>query len=189
MKPSHYITIGISVALLLILWDIGRFVFSQYNWGLSRLESATERYSEKLETLEKRIYELEQVKPKTLKAFRIRGVIETAAQPQSSGSRSTREDGIYQASNAKGGPVILPDLRLPKDSVEGTFEVRVSDSRFFGTTVDAWLSYTDSLDDLSAFEEFKVTLKERGRPVIIQVKAKPGALMEAYFTLVVLCEK
>lgn len=159
----------------------------------SRYQSTVTLVERNLSSFSARLSDLEKHKSRELTPIRIWGVISTADRPpdeyvKSYQSSEKRSDNFFKASNAKGGPVILPEIRLPSAmTTNSEFDIQI-DSQF-GIVADVWLSFAAPYTDLAAFEEFHVDCPNKTNSVRLIARPKPGASVQMRFDVLVLCEK
>ena len=103
-------------------------------------------------------------------------------------SSEKHPEGYFEAINAKGGPLIRPELRLPADCTTNC-EYTIQIESQFGALADAWLSHAAPYQALAAFDEFRVSCP--GKTNIARLVARPrhGASLQMRFEIVLLCQK
>ena len=103
-------------------------------------------------------------------------------------SSEKHPDDFFEAINAKGGPLVRPEFRLPVGATTNcVYDIRVE--RQFGVVADAWLSHAEPYRDLAAFDEFRVYSPNRTNIVRLIARPKPGASVQMRFDILILCEK
>lgn len=162
------------------------FYYTRYRSTVTELESRINGFDMRLATLEVH-------KSRELTPIRLTGVMSTSDRPADVSGRfydasEKFADGVYEARNSKGGPIIQPELRLPVGSTTNCmYDIQMGSN--FGIVADAWLSHAASFQDLAAFEEFRVYSPNVTNMVRLIARPKPGASIQMRFEIVVLCEK
>jgi hypothetical protein len=163
-----------------------QFYYSRYRDVTSRLEGSVSYFGERLAILEAH-------KSRELTPVHVRGWISTADQPAEEHLLGWATVGkhpadFFEATDAKGGPHIRPELRLPIGATTNCqFDIHIHGE--FGIVVDAWLSHGEPYVDLAKFEEFRVWCPNGTNIVRLIARPKPGASVKMVFEFVVLCER
>jgi len=166
-----------------------QFYYTRYQNAenaLARLESRINYFDNRLNTLEAH-------KSRQLTPVRFWGVISTSDKPADEHIRfylssEKHPDDFFEAINAKGGPLIRPELRLPAGSTTNcAYDIQVGGQ--FGIVADAWLSHAAPYQDLAAFDDFRVYSPNRTNIVRVIARPKPGASVQMRFYVVLLCEQ
>ena len=151
---------------------------------LDQLESNIKDFNERLAKLEAH-------KSSELTQILLRGLISTSDRPldehfKQYGPLEKHLDNFFEAINAKGGPLILPELRLASGSATNC-EYNIEIDSQLGIVAHAWLSHAEPYQDLAAFDEFRVFSPNKTNVVKLIVRPKPGASVQMRFEVVVLC--
>ena len=101
----------------------------------SRYQSTVTLVERNLSSFSARLSELEKHKSRELTPVRIWGVISTADRPPDEGmkfylSSAKHADNFFEAVNAKGGPLIRPEIRLPAVvTTNSEFDIQIDPNR------------------------------------------------------------
>ena len=163
-----------------------QFYYSRYHSAVTDLES-------RINSFDMRLGRLEAHKSRELTPVRVWAVISTSDRPADERVRfylssEKHPDDYFEAINAKGGPLIRPEIRLPAASTTNcVYDIQVASQ--FGIVADAWLSHAEPYQDLAAFDEFRVYSPNRTNIVRLIARPKSGASVQMRFDLLLLCEK
>jgi hypothetical protein len=180
------VALTIAVACLVVAGYFCQFYYTRYQSTVTELESRINSFDMRLGTLEAH-------KSRELTPVRVRGWISTTDRPADEHVRmylssEKHPDDFVEAINAKGGPLIRPELRLPAGSTTNcVYDIQVEGQ--FGIVADAWLSHAEPYQDLAAFDEFRVYSPNRTHIVRLIARPKTGASVQMRFEIVVLCER
>jgi len=183
-KGISFVALTVADVCCVVAAYFCHFYYSLYRDAVTHLEW-------RMAVFDMRLAELEAHKSRQLTPVHIWGVISTADQPAdehtlSYSSSEKRPDNFFEAINAKGGPLIRPELRLPTgSSTNFEFDIQMEDQ--FGSVADAWLSHGEPYQELAAFEQFRVYCPNRTNIVRLNARPKPGASIKMRFDIVVLC--
>jgi len=103
-------------------------------------------------------------------------------------SLATKADNHYDAVNAKGGAVVVPEIRLPPIS-ETNLEFDIYVENQFGVVSDVWLSRPEPYAEMDKFDWFRLSCPNGTNMVKLIARPKPGASIKMRFDFVVLCQK
>jgi hypothetical protein len=161
------------------------FYYTRYRNTVTELESRINGFDMRLSTLEGH-------KSRELTPVRVWGVISTTDRPPYKSvpfysSSEKHPEGFFETINAKGGPLIRPELRADAGCTNCAYEIQVE--RQLGIVTDAWLSHAEPYQDLGAFEEFRAYCPNKTNIVRLIARPKSGASIQMRFEIVVLCEK
>lgn len=163
-----------------------QFYYPRYRNAVTELEY-------RINALDTRLATLEGHKSRELIPVHVWGIISTADRPEDQHmhfylSSEKHAGGYFEAINAKGGPLIRPEFRLPT-GVTTNCEYDIQIESQFGNVVDAWLSHAEPYQDLGRFDEFRV--RTSGRTNVVRLIARPqqNASVQMRFDLVLLCER
>lgn len=162
------------------------FYYTRYRNSVTELESRINGFDMRLATLEAH-------KSRELTPVHVWGMISTADRSEDGNlhfylSSQALPVGYFEAINAKGGPLIRPELRLPPDSSTNCeFVIQIAGQ--FGTLSDAWLSHVEPYQDLAAFEEFRVFCPDKTNALRLVARTRHGVSIQMRFDLVLLCQK
>jgi len=163
-----------------------QFYYSRYHDAVTGLESS-------INFFDMRLSRLEAHKSRELTPVHVRGMISTTDRPLDEHmlgylSSEKRPDNYFEAINAKGGPSIRPELRVPVGSTTNCeYDIQIEDQ--FGVVADAWLSHAKPYQDLAAFDEFRVYCPGKTNRVKLIARPRRDASVQMRFDLVVLCLK
>lgn len=163
------------------------------NFYYTRYQNIATELDSRINSFDRRLATLEGHKARQLTPLHIWGLISTTDRPADEhmrfyASTEKRPENFFEAINAKGGPLIRPEIRLPSGSISNcVFEVQIESQ--FGNVTDAWLSHAAPYQNLASFKEFRVYCPNRTNSVRLIVEPKPGASVQMRFDIVVLCEK
>jgi hypothetical protein len=142
-----------------------------------------------LNNFEMRLSRLEAHKARELVPVSIMGQISTTDRPPDTLFASTASengsDSFVAVIDAK-APRIVPELRLSSDSTTNQ-EYAIQVKGQFDAVASAWFTHAESLQDLAAFEEFRVYALNETNVVRIIARPKPGASVQMRFYIVALC--
>jgi hypothetical protein len=185
-KAMSYFALTVAGVCCVVAAYFCHFYYTRYQSTVTELESRINGFDMRLATLEGH-------KSRELTPVRFWGVISTSDRPADEGVRfylssEKHPDDFFEAINAKGGPMIRPELRLPTGSTTNCeYDIQIESQ--FGIVADAWLSHAASFQDLAAFDEFSVYSPNRTNMVRLIARPKPGTSVQMRFEIVVLCEK
>jgi hypothetical protein len=163
-----------------------QFYYYRYHDAATGLES-------RINSFDMRLSRLEAHKSRDLTPVRVWGMISTTDRPADEHilgylSSEKRRDNFYEAVNAKGGPLVCPELRLLAGSTtDVVYDIQIEGQ--FGIVADAWLSHAEPYHDLAAFEQFHVYCPNRTNIVRLIARLKSDASIKMQFDIVVLCER
>ncbi|PWU10864.1 MAG: hypothetical protein C5B50_24635 [Verrucomicrobia bacterium] len=186
MKKIFTLTAAVTVSVVccVVAAYYCHYYYTLYHHNVTELESRINSFDMRLGTLEAH-------KCKELTPFSCWGLISTTDR-EADGDSHTRggweQNKLFKVENAKGGPVIRPEIRLAVGSSTNT-EYRIVIEDQFGSVADAWLSHAEPYSNLAGFEEFKVYCDQGTNMVRLIARAKPGASFTMRFDLVLLCQK
>jgi hypothetical protein len=153
----------------------------------------TRELQSRLNYFDHRLATLEAHKSRQLTPVHFWGVISTSDKPTEEHIRfylssEKQPDGFFEAVGAKGGPLVVPELRLPVGSTTNcTFNIKIGSQ--FGIVADAWLSHAAPYQDLAAFDDLRVYSARGTNHVTLVAQLKPGASVQMRFSILVLCEQ
>jgi len=185
-KIATFLALTVAGVCLVVAAYFCHFYHTRYQSTVTDLESRINSFDMRLATLEGH-------KARTLTPVRVWAVISTADRPLSERVRFYRSsdqhpDGYFEAINAKGGPLVQPEIRLPAGATTNcVFDIQVETQ--FGMVADAWLSHAEPYKDLAAFDELRVYSLDRTNIVRVIARPKPGASVQLTFDILLLCEK
>ena len=162
------------------------FYYTLYRNTVTELEN-------RINDFDMRLASLEGHKSRELTPVRVWGVLSTSDRPADDTIRSylsseRHPDGFFEVTDAKGGPLVRPELRLPADSTTNcVYDIQVPNQ--FGEVADAWLSHAAPYQDLAAFDEFEVYSRNATNLVRLIARPRPGASVQMRFEILLLCEK
>ncbi len=162
------------------------FYYTRYQGTVTELESRINGFDMRLATLEAH-------KSRELTPVHVWGVISTTDRPTDENmlsylSSEQHPQNFFEMINAKGGPLIRPEIRLPAGSTTNyQYEIRVESQ--FGVVADVCLSHAEPYENLAAFEEFRVYCLNRTNIVRLIARPRRNASIQMRFDIVVLCEK
>jgi hypothetical protein len=183
---SAFVALTIAGVCLLVAAYFCHFYYTPHQSTVTALESRINSFDTRLATLEGH-------KSRELTPVRVWAVISTSDRPADEHVRfyltsDKHPADFFQAINAKGGPLVRPELRLPAGSTTNcVYDIQVESQ--FGIVVDAWLSHAEPYQDLAAFDEFRVNSPNRTNIVRLIARPKPGASVQMRFDILVLCER
>ena len=163
-----------------------QFYYTRYRNTVTELEYRITSFDTRLGTLEAH-------KSRELTPVHVWGVISTADRQEDEHlhfylSSEKHPEGYFEAINAKGGPLIRPEFRLPAGATTNCeYDIQIESQ--FGNIADAWLSHAEPYQDLGRFEEFRVRPSGRTNVVRLIVRPQQNASVQMRFDLVLLCEK
>jgi hypothetical protein len=162
------------------------FYYTRYQGTVSELES-------RIGSFDMRVARLEAHKSRELTPVHVWGIISTSDRAEDEHLRfylssEKHPEGYFEAINAKGGPLIRPELRLPTDSTTNC-EYTIQIESQFGTLVDAWLSHAEPYQALAGFDEFRVTCADKTNILRLVARPRHGTSVQMRFELVLLCQK
>jgi hypothetical protein len=163
-----------------------QFYYSRYSEAVTGLES-------RINSFDMRLSQLEAHKSRELTPVRVWGMISTTDRPADEHMlfylpSEKRPDNSFEAVNAKGGPLVRPEFRLPVGSTTNCeFDIQIEGQ--FGIVADVWLSHAEPYQDLAAFQQFHVYCPNRTNIVRMIARLKPDASIKMRFDIVVLCER
>jgi len=162
------------------------FYYTRYQSAVTELESRINAFDMRLATLEAH-------KSRELTPVHVWGIISTADRAADEQmhfylSSERHPDGFFEAINAKGGPLIRPELRLPVGSKTNCeYDIQIESQ--FGIVADAWLSHAEPYRDLAAFDEFRIYCPPKTNIVRLIARPRGDASVQMRFDLVLLCER
>jgi len=162
------------------------FYYTLYQSTVTELESRINSFDMRLATLEAH-------KSRELTPVHVWGIISTADRPEDEHMRfylssEKHPEGYYEAINAKGGPLIRPEFRLPTDSTTNC-EYTIQIESQFGVLADAWLSHAEPYQALAAFDEFRIFCPDKTNILRLVARPRHGTSVQVRFELVLLCQK
>jgi hypothetical protein len=176
---------GSGVSILIAAYFC-HFYYTRYQTTVTQLESRINSFDMRLATLEAH-------KSRQLTPVSVWAVISTTDKPPDQGIRfylssERHPDDFFEAINAKGGPLVRPELRIsPVAATNCVYDIQVESQ--FGIVADAWLSHAQPYQDLAAFDEFRVFSLNKTNIVRLIAKPKLGSSVQMRFDMVILCEK
>jgi hypothetical protein len=185
-KAATFFALTLAGVCLVVAAYFSQFYYTRYNNTVTHLESRISSFDTRLATLEGH-------KARTLTPVRVSARISTTDRPPDEHmlgylSSEKHPDDFFEAINAKGGPLVRPEIRLPAGATTNcVFEIQVASQ--FGIVADAWLSHAAPYQDLAAFDEFRVYTPNQTNIVRLVARPKPGASVQMRFDILVLCEK
>lgn len=187
MKRATFFALIVAGVLLVLAAYFCHYYYARYQSTVTELESRINSFDMRLATLESH-------KARTLTPVRVWAVISTADKPPDENVRfylssEKHPPDFFEAINAKGGPLVRPEIRLPADTTTNcVYDIQV-DSQF-GIVADAWLSHAEPYQDLAAFDEFRVYSPNKGANTVrLIARPKAGASVQMRFDILLLCEK
>src|SRR5262245_27293893 len=145
-KAAKFFAVTIAGVCWVVAAYFCHFYYTRYQSTVTDLES-------RINSFDTRLAVLEGHKARQLTPVRVWAVISTADKPPDEGVRfylssETRPEGFFEAINAKGGPLVRPELRLPSDATTNcVYDIQVASQ--FGIVADAWLSHAQPYQDLA----------------------------------------
>ena len=185
-KAISFVALTIAGVCIVVAAYFCHFYYSRYQSVVTGLESRISSFDMRLATLEGH-------KSRELTPVRVWAVISTSDKPADEGIRfyhssEKHPDDFFEAINAKGGPLVRPEFRLPAGAITNcVYDIQVDGQ--FGIVADAWLSHAEPYQDLAAFDEFRVYSPNRTNIVRLIVRPKPGASVQMRFDILILCER
>ena len=185
-KAATFFALTVAGVCLVVATYFCHFYYTRYQNTVTGHES-------RINSFDMRLARLEGHKSRELTPVRIWAVISTTDKPPDDGIRfylssEKHPDDFFEAVNAKGGPLVRPELRLPSGATTNcVYDIQVKSQ--FGIVADAWLSHAEPYQDLAAFDEFRVYSPNRTNIVRLIARLKPGASVQMRFDILVLCEK
>jgi hypothetical protein len=178
------VAVAIVAACLMVAGYFCQFYYTRYQSTVTELES-------RINSFDMRLGRLEAHKSRELTPVRVWGRISTTDRPPDEHmlgylSSEKRADDYFEAINAKVGPLIRPELRVPAGSTTNC-EYAIEMANQFGIVADAWLSHAAPYQDLAAFDEFRVYCPNRTNIVRLIVRPKAATSVQMRFEIVVLC--
>lgn len=164
-----------------------------YYFRYRNARAAIDDFEIRINDFDARLSQLESHKSRQLTPIRVWAVISTTDKPldkdiQFHLSSEKHPHDFFEAINAKGGPLIRPELRLPVGATTNcVYDIQVANQ--FGKVADAWLSHAEPYCDLAAFDEFQVYSPNRTNIVRLTARLKPGASVQMRFDVLLLCEE
>ncbi len=142
---------------------------------------------------EQRLAALETHKSRDLTPVHVMGIISTTDQPADEflshlSPSSTNPTIFFETTNAKAGPNLRPEFRLPFASTN-QYEYDVHVEGQFGNVADAWLSLAEPYSYLSAIEKFSIYCPNKTNTLRLVVRLKPNASVKMRFYIVLLCQR
>jgi hypothetical protein len=184
-KAATYFALTLAGVCFVVAAYFCHFYYTRYHETVTDLEHRINSFDTRLATLEAH-------KSRELTPVRVWAVISTGDRPPDDSLRfyassERHSDGFFEAINAKLGPLVRPELRLPTSATSNcVFDIQVD--RQFGIVADAWLSHAAPYHDLAAFEEFRVSSPNRTNIVRVVARPKPGVSVQMRFDILLLCE-
>jgi hypothetical protein len=185
-KAATFFALTVAGVCLVVAAYFCQFYYTRYQTTVTGIEGRIISFDMRLATLEGH-------KARTLTPVRVWAVISTADRPPDRGIRfylssEQHPDGFFEAINAKGGPLVRPELRLPAGATTNcVYDIQIASH--FGIVADAWLSHAAPYQDLAAFDEFRLYSPNRTNIVRLIARPKPGASVQMRFDILLLCEK
>jgi hypothetical protein len=180
------IALMISGVCCLVAAYFCHFYYTLYRNTATELEYRINSFDMRLATLEAH-------KSRELTPVHVWGVISTADRSEDQNMRfylssEKHPESHFEAINAKGGPLIRPELRLPVGATTNCeYDIQIESQ--FGNVADAWLSHAEPYQDLSRFDEFRVRTSGKTNAVKLIARPQQNASVQMRFDIVLLCEK
>jgi len=188
MKKNLLLVVALTIAgvCCVVTAYFCQFYYTRYQSTVTELES-------RINSFDMRLAKLEGHKSRELTPVRVWGVLSTTdrsadTSPLLEPSPGRNGGHLFEAVNAKGGPLIRPEFRLPAGSITN-YEYDILIEEQFGIVASAWLSHAEPYQDLAAFEQFRVYCPNKTNIVRLIARAKPNASIKMRFDIVVLCER
>lgn len=167
----------VALPILVVTTYYAHFYYSLHREAVTQLDK---EIGPKLDDLEARVGRLENHRPRNATPRIVKGAISTPDKPSSSSwpklNNSSTNTAELQVVEKNGSLWIVPELRITPGTPQ-EFTILVPPE--IGKVSNAWLSFTEPLDGLAAFET--LSLYKWTNSIHLNVQAKAGASFQMEF--------